>query len=59
MPIDGTQALAITNTLVKQDTGGNLAGPAPVPSLGQWALLLLSIAFAGVAAVGLRRTRLH
>lgn len=29
--------------------------PAPVPSLGQWALMLVSLALAGLAAVRLRR----
>ncbi len=33
--------------------------PAPVPSLGQWALMLVSIALAGFAAVRLRRTGAH
>ena len=49
----------VTNVLVKQDTGDNPAKPAPVPSLSQWALMLLSIALAGFAAMSLRRTRMH
>ena len=32
--------------------------PAPIPTLGQWALMLLSIALAGLAIAGLRRTRM-
>ncbi|MBK6745379.1 IPTL-CTERM sorting domain-containing protein [Ottowia sp.] len=30
---------------------------APVPTLGEWALMLLSVALAGLAGKGLRRTR--
>ncbi|MFE1573482.1 IPTL-CTERM sorting domain-containing protein [Comamonas odontotermitis] len=33
----------------------NPSQPAPVPSLGQWALMLVSLALAGLAAVRLRR----
>ncbi len=33
------------------------AAPTPVPTLGQWALMLLSAVFAGVATTALRRVR--
>ena len=42
-------------TMVSTNTGQAM----PVPSLGQWALILLSIALAGFAAISLRRSRTH
>ncbi|QNN57172.1 IPTL-CTERM sorting domain-containing protein [Diaphorobacter ruginosibacter] len=32
------------------------AQPTPVPTLGQWALMLLTLALAGLAAIRSRRT---
>ena len=54
--VEGQATMAtITNTLKKSVSGT----PAPVPSLNQWALALLSMVLAGLAAVGLRRARGH
>ncbi|UBB15288.1 IPTL-CTERM sorting domain-containing protein [Comamonas odontotermitis] len=47
----------ITNTLKNSAIVDST--PAPVPALNQWALALLSMVFAGLAAVGLRRSRMH
>ncbi|MEN5181695.1 DUF5979 domain-containing protein [Comamonas testosteroni] len=47
----------VTNTLVQQDTGGNPGVLAPVPSLNQWALMLLSIVLVGFPGADVRRAR--
>lgn len=57
VPLGGNLTLAITNTLVKQNTP--TATPTPVPSLSQWAVALLSLVMAGFTAMGLRRSRMH
>lgn len=59
--IGPSAALTITviNTLGKQDNEGDPAGPVRVPSLGHWALALLSLVLGGFAATGMRRSRMH
>ena len=51
-------ATALTYDIVVTATT-SISSPTPVPSLGQWALMLLSFALAGLSAASLRRTRAH
>ncbi|WP_429951909.1 IPTL-CTERM sorting domain-containing protein [Comamonas sediminis] len=57
VPLGGNLTLAITNTLVKQNTP--TATPTPVPSLSQWALALLTLMLGGFAAMRVRRSRMN
>ncbi len=49
----------VCTTAVATVTIGVSAGTAAVPTLGEWALLLLSLGLAGFAARGMRKSRLH
>lgn len=57
VPLGGNLTLAITNTLVKQNSPA--ASPTPVPSLGQWAHAMLSLVMVGFTAMVLRRSRMR
>ncbi len=52
---NATAIATVTNTLTK---GTAASSPAPIPTLSQWALILLSSMMAGFAAVGVRRQRM-
>ena len=52
-------ANGVTATTLWTMLSSNTGQAMPVPSLGQWALILLSIALAGFAAISLRRSRTH
>lgn len=55
-PTSGTYPAAVCASAVVTVTIG---APAAVPTLGEWALLLLSLGLAGFAARGMRKSRLH
>ncbi|QIL73606.1 DUF11 domain-containing protein [Diaphorobacter sp. HDW4B] len=56
---NGITANGVTATIFWTMVSTNAGQAMPVPSLGQWALILLSLALAGFAATSLRRSRTH
>ena len=55
----GVTANGVTAAITWAMVSTNTSHAVPVPSLSQWALMLLSIALAGFAATNLCRTRTH
>ncbi len=53
---NGITANGVTATIFWTMVSTNTGQATPVPSLGQWALMLLSIALAGFAAISVRRS---